>query len=395
MYKAQTIQQHFQVDYQYPVIFTRNIFYPGNLELIQIIKSGSAKAVLVIENTLLISNPELVQEINYYFKHHKFSCQVLLMEGGEGIKNNPARIEEVLTFLDTHQIDRHSYLIAIGGGALLDAVGYAGAIAHRGIRLIRVPTTVLSQNDSGVGVKNSVNYFGKKNFLGTFSPPYAVINDSVFLESLDGRNWRSGIAEAVKVALIKDEFFFDWITENIEELNNRDMGVMEQLIFRCAQLHVAHIGTAGDPFEKGSSRPLDFGHWAAHKLEYLTGYQLLHGEAVAIGIALDTVYSGLSGRLNSMSVSRVLHCLNALGFDIFHPLLLAENGLEINAALYQGLEEFREHLGGELTIMLLAAIGKGEEVHEMHQHLLSDAAQYLFKFQFQVQEAPVLIPQMV
>lgn len=395
MYKAQTIQQHFQVDYQYPVIFTRSIFYPGNLELIQIIKSGSAKAVLVIENAISIANPELLQEINYYFSFHEFSCQVLLMQGGESIKNDPARIEEVLTFLDAHQIDRHSYLIAVGGGALLDAVGYAAAIAHRGIRLVRVPTTVLSQNDSGVGVKTSVNYFGKKNFLGTFSPPYAVINDSVFLESLDDRNWRSGIAEAIKVALIKDEDFFDWIAENTIALNNRDMTVMEQLIFRCAELHVAHIGTAGDPFEKGSSRPLDFGHWAAHKLEYLTGYQLLHGEAVAIGIALDTVYSGLSGRLNSHSVSRVLQVLTDLGFEVFHPMLLEEGGLEIKSQLFQGLEEFREHLGGVLTIMLLAKIGKGEEVHEMHEHLLSEAAHYLFKFQTQAKESPVLIPQLV
>lgn len=393
MYKAQTIQQHFQVSYQYPVIFSRNIFNPENEELIEILRHGSAKAVLVIETAIRECHSGILREINNYFKVHGLHCEVLVIPGGEAIKNEPAYIEEVLTFIHEHRIDRHSYLIAVGGGALLDAVGYAAAIAHRGIRLIRVPTTVLSQNDSGVGVKNSVNHFGKKNFLGTFSPPYAVINDAVFLESLDDRNWRSGIAEAVKVALIKDKVFFDWISANVEALNNRDMTLMEQLVFRCAELHIEHIGTAGDPFEKGSSRPLDFGHWAAHKLECLSGYQLLHGEAVAIGIALDTVYSRLTGRLNAMEVFRVLDCLKALGFEIFHPMLLEEHSLEIHPQLFRGLEEFREHLGGELTIMLLAEIGKGEEVKEMSHTILSEAVQYLLKSSSVFNDNPILIQQ--
>jgi 3-dehydroquinate synthase len=386
MYKAQNIRQHFQVDYHYDVVFTRNVFKTDNKELINIIKTDNSKIVVVIERDIAVYHPNIINDISDYFELHTVDSSILIVRGGENIKNDDHTIEEILQLIHNNRIDRHSYLIAIGGGAVLDAAGYAAAIAHRGIRLIRVPTTVLSQNDSGVGVKTSINYFGKKNFLGTFSPPYAVINDSCFLETLDDRNWRSGISEAIKVALIKDAAFFNWIAQNTEALNERNMAVMEQLIFRCAQLHIEHIGTAGDPFEKGSSRPLDFGHWAAHKLEYLSGYEVLHGEAVAIGIALDSVYSYKTGRLDEEALQRILTCLTDLGFEIFHTLLSDKTQSEVNPLLYKGLEEFREHLGGELTVMLLKGIGTGEEVHHIEKTILSQAVQYLIKSNVLIQE---------
>src|SRR5690606_2130347 len=166
--------------------------------------------------------------------------------------------------INDNRICRHSFVIAIGGGAVIDMVGYAAAIAHRGVKLIRIPTTVLSQNDSAVGVKNSINIFGKKNFLGTFAPPYAIINDHFFLTTLEQRDWISGIAEAIKVALIKDDVFFADIEKNCEKLRDREMEAMQYLIYRCAEMHMQHIAKGGEPFESGSSRQLEFGHWAAH-----------------------------------------------------------------------------------------------------------------------------------
>ncbi|MFA6944911.1 MAG: 3-dehydroquinate synthase, partial [Pedobacter sp.] len=263
-----------------------------------------------------------------------------------------------------------SYIAAIGGGSVLDLVGYAAAVSHRGIRHIRIPTTVLSQNDSGIGVKNGINYFGKKNFLGTFAPPIAVFNDDLYLRTLNDRHWRSGISEAVKVALIKDPDFFTWIETNAAALVLRDAETMNYLIRRCAELHMKHIAGA-DPFETGSSRPLDFGHWSAHKLEQLSNFEVLHGEAVALGMALDTVYSNLSGHLSNEESIRIVNLLIRLGFEISHPLMeVSEN----NSAILAGLEEFREHLGGELTIMLLECIGKGIEVHEIDHQILIQAA---------------------
>src|SRR5690606_3688685 len=231
----------------------------------------------------------------------------------------------------------------------------------------------LSQNDSGVGVKNGINYFNKKNFLGSFTPPVAVFNDYHFLTTLDDAEWRSGISEAVKVSLIRDAAFFEWIETNASSMVARDMSAMRYQIRRSAELHLQHIAGA-DPFETGSSRPLDFGHWSAHKLEQLSDFTVRHGDAVATGIALDTVYSFLSGRLNDDAMKRVLRVIRALGFSLTHPLLEVSSD---KSPLLDGLNEFREHLGGRLTIMLLRDIGKGEEVHEIDPAIVREAAEWI------------------
>ena len=134
-----------------------------------------------------------------------------IVEGGENAKNNPAYPSGIQKRIYELEMDRHSVIVAIGGGAVLDMVGYAVGTTHRGMRIVRLPTTVLSQADGGVGVKNGINAFGTKNFLGTFIPPFAVINDIRFLETLEARDQIAGMAEAVKVALIRDPDFFDWL----------------------------------------------------------------------------------------------------------------------------------------------------------------------------------------
>jgi 3-dehydroquinate synthase len=300
------------------------------------------------------------------------------MQGGEDCKNDPAVMNRLLKELNDQRIDRHSYVVAIGGGAWLDAVGYAAAITHRGVRLVRVPTTVLSQADSGVGVKNGINHFGKKNFLGTFAPPAAVFNDSNFLETLPRRDAIAGMAEAVKVALIRDATYFEWLCDNRKALAQLEGEAVQQLIRRTAGLHLRHIGTSGDPFENGSARPLDFGHWAAHKLESMTQgpSQLRHGEAVAIGIALDTHYSMTAGLLRPDQLEKVAGLLEGLGLTLWSDAL-TRLGSTGQLELLEGLDEFREHLGGELTITLLETLGQGVEVHQMDPERVVAAIDWL------------------
>ena len=377
----QTIQQRFQVEYNYSVFFTNNLFDKNNPLLKEFFSNYTEqgfqrKALVVVDAGFLQHHPTLIQDIKSYFsqsvQHISLASEVIIVPGGETSKNDPDLFEKLARSVDTYGIDRHSFVIGIGGGAVLDLVGYAAAVSHRGIKLIRIPTTVLSQNDSGVGVKNGINFHGKKNFLGTFAPPIAVFNDLDFLKTLDDRDWRAGIAEAIKVALIKDVSFFNWIEENASALAHRNENAMAYLIHRCAEMHTEHIG-AGDPFEFGSSRPLDFGHWAAHKLEYLTHFEVRHGEAVAIGIALDCVYAAKIGMLPDSDLHRILDVLVKLGFELYHSKL-AEND-KIN--LRNGLQEFREHLGGRLTIMLLERIGKGVEVHELDPEVIVSSVDYL------------------
>jgi 3-dehydroquinate synthase len=231
---------------------------------------------------------------------------------------------------------------------------------------VRLPSTTLSQADSGVGVKNGINAFGKKNFIGTFAPPFAVINDFRLLDSLPPRDKRGGYVEAVKVALIRDGAFFDSLERDADRLAAFDPATMQRVIYRCAELHVNHIATSGDPFEFGSARPLDFGHWSAHKLEQLSQYALRHAEAVAIGIALDVVYARNAGCLDAASADRILALLERLGFELFaNELLHVDSAGEL--MVLRGLEEFREHLGGQLTVTMLKAIGHGFEVHSMER----------------------------
>ena len=377
----QTIHQQFQIDYSYSVFFTQKLFSLKNQALADFIRGfGEAgfqrKALVVMDAGLLLHYPTLTEDIRSYFENSvptvELANTILVVPGGEDAKNDYILFDNIVQAIDDQGIDRHSLVLGIGGGAVLDLVGYAAAVSHRGIRHIRIPTTVLSQNDSGVGVKNGINYKGKKNFLGTFAPPIAVFNDSTFLKTLDDRDWRGGISEAIKVALIKDAAFFAWIEANAEALAQRDLPTMEYLIHRCAEMHTEHI-RSGDPFEFGSSRPLDFGHWAAHKLEFLTDFQIRHGEAVAIGIALDSIYSFKKGLLSEGELHRILDVFHKLGFDLYHPKL-AEND---NINLRNGLTEFREHLGGRLTIMLLEGIGKGVEVHEMDHALIAESVDFV------------------
>ncbi len=377
----QTIKQRFQVEYNYAVFFTQHLFDTQNPLLKDFFQAYTEqgfqrKALVIVDEGFEKTQPELKNQIRAYFAqnvtHIQLSPEIISVPGGEACKNDPTQFDKLVEAVDVFGIDRHSFVIGIGGGAVLDLVGYAAAVSHRGIKLIRIPTTVLAQNDSGVGVKNSINFHGKKNFLGTFAPPVAVFNDLTFLRTLDDRDWRGGLAEAVKVALIKDAAFFEWIEEHAAALANRDEEAMAYLIHRCAEMHTDHIA-GGDPFEFGSSRPLDFGHWAAHKLEFLTGFQVRHGEAVAIGIALDCVYANKIGMLAESDLNRILDVLTKVGFELYHSKL-AEND-KIN--LRNGLQEFREHLGGRLTIMLLEKIGKGVEVHELDADIIALSVDYL------------------
>lgn len=366
------------ITFKHRVIFTRDAFAADNSALANVLIEGGGRRVLVfIENTVAAVWKTLPDHIHAYFEKLDFDFRgVRIFAGGEACKADETLVREVWREIDTSHIDRHSYVISIGGGAFLDAVGYAVATAHRGLRLVRFPTTTLSQDDSGVGVKNAINAFGKKNWIGSFSVPFAVINDFKFLGSQDPKSSVSGLIEAVKVALVKDGEFFKWIEANVTALSQLDREPFEECIKRSALLHARHIALGGDPFETGSSRPLDFGHWAAHKMEALTNYELSHAEAVAVGLALDTIYSQKIGFLNKENAERIIKVLINLGLKTYHPALDWADS-KGNRRVLAGLDEFREHLGGELTVLLLSDLGKGVDVHEFNTSILEQSIEQL------------------
>ena len=376
--------QRFTVAFEYPVYFTERVFDPGNPVLAEILASREPerrhRCMAFVDDGVLEARPGLVDQIVGYARHHATRMELvappLPVPGGERIKTELFFIEQMQQRLFEHRIDRHSYVIAIGGGAVLDAVGLVAAVTHRGVRLIRVPTTVLAQDDSGVGVKNGVNLYGVKNFCGTFAPPFAVLNDIDLLTPLSERDKIAGMAEAVKVALIRDGAFFAWLERNADHLITFHRPALAQMIRRCAELHMHQIAHGGDPFETGSARPLDYGHWSAHKLESLTKHHVRHGEAVAIGIALDARYSVLAGLLAEGQDGRICALLEHLGFRLWHPALEATRP-DGSLAVFEGLREFREHLGGELTVTLLEDIGCGIEVHAIDETRMLAAITWL------------------
>jgi len=374
----------FSVSFRFPVSFTRRLWDRANPLFVDTVcrlePDRTHRILIAIDDQVAAAWPSLVEDIRAYFLAHPdriaLASDPILVVGGEAAKNDLKHALSLLKQMNDAGMDRQSFVVAIGGGAVLDVVSFAAAIAHRGIRTIRVPTTVLAQADSGVAVKNSVNLFDKKNFAGTFAPPFAVLNDFDFLDTLDRAERIAGIAEAVKVAVLRDPGLFDYIESHAGAFAEGDREVLAHVVQRSAELHLAHICGNGDPFELGSARPLDFGHWAAHKLESMTGHRIGHGDAVAIGMALDVLYAVRMGFLGSADAERILRVLEAIGFRLWDAALVepdAAGGL----VLLAGLREFREHLGGELHITMLRRIGDGFEVTAIDERAMVASLQEL------------------
>jgi 3-dehydroquinate synthase len=378
-------RQRFEVRFDYEVHFTQDLFDPRNPVLRDVLRrpdpAARHRVGVLLEDAVALAQPQLAKAVRVYCQVHADALHLVGLArhaGGEAAKSDAHALDTLHRLLLGWHLDRHAYALTIGGGAFLDLTGFAAATFHRGVRCVRVPTTVLAQNDSGVGVKNAINAFGLKNLLGTFSPPFAGFNDATLLRSLPARERIAGMAEAVKVALIRDAGFFEWIERHARALHDGDEALLAQLNRRCAELHMRQIAQGGDPFERGSARPLDYGHWVAHKLESLSQHRLRHGEAVAIGLALDTRYAVQVGLLQPGADRRVAALLHALGFRLWHELLhaLDDHG---QPAVLRGLEEFREHLGGQLTLTLLGAIGTGVEVNAIEPAQVARAIEWLYQ----------------
>lgn len=377
----QQIDESFAVPFVHRLRFTQDVFGSDHqvlADLLQPSEGGLARVQFWVDSNVMESLPDLRAKIRQFCALHEGRIvrvgSVQIAPGGEDVKNDIHLLERMLKVFNAADLDRRSYVIVIGGGAVLDAVGFAAAIAHRGLRLIRLPTTTLSQDDSGMGVKNGVNLFNKKNWLGSFAVPWAVVNDTALLTTLPTRDFVCGFSEAVKVALLKDASFFEQIAESASRIRARDLDAAQAVIRRSAELHLEHITRGCDPFEMLESRPLDFGHWSAHKLEAMTDFELRHGEAVAVGVAMDTVYSSLAFDLPAADADRVLRCLADLGL----PLDVA--AMHDKEVLFRGMEEFRQHLGGRLTLTMLHGIGEPFDVHEVDRERMSQAIDRVLDF---------------
>jgi 3-dehydroquinate synthase len=370
---ANRIDVPFTVPFVHRLRFTDDVFGTEQDVLIDVLElsgRGPVKVHFWLDSGVAGARPDLIGQLEALCRRYSRQLvqagNVELVGGGEAVKNNTRVLEGMLKAFEAAGLDRRSYVVVIGGGAVLDTVGFAAAIAHRGLRLVRLPTTTLSQADSGLGVKNGVNLFGKKNWIGTFAVPWAVINDAALLDTLSDRDYRCGFAEVVKVSLLKDPALFDRFCQASGAIARRDASVSLPMIRAAAHWHLRHITRGGDPFENAMARPLDFGHWSAHKLETLSDFSIRHGEAVAIGVAIDCVYSAKVHGLPRDDARRVLDCLADLGFALGHPVLG-------DSSLFAGVEEFRQHVGGQLILTMLKNVGEPIDVRAIDYDAMREA----------------------
>jgi 3-dehydroquinate synthase len=191
------------------------------------------------------------------------------------------------------------------------------------------------------------------------------------LGSLPAEHWIGGFSEAVKIALLKDPGLLDRIERDAKRIIDRDMAASWPIVRRSAELHRGHIVQAGDPFELGSGRPLDHGHWVAHRLESLTAWALPHGQAVAVGLAVDACVACEMGWLATHKRDRIIGTLRSLGLPVFHAMLLPVE------RLLAGLEQFRQHLGGQLAVPLLRDMGHAQDASDIPSEAVGAAVGWL------------------
>ncbi|MBN8740843.1 MAG: 3-dehydroquinate synthase [Lysobacterales bacterium 69-70] len=278
----------------------------------------------------------------------------LVLPDGEQYKSLQ-RCGEVFDALAELKANRDACVIALGGGVIGDLAGFAAACWMRGVDFLQIPTTLLAQVDSSVGGKTGVNLAAGKNLVGAFHQPRAVVVDTDTLDSLPAREYRSGLAEVVKYGAIGDAAFFAWLEREADALAARDAGAVAEAIERSCR-HKAGV-VARDEREDGERALLNFGHTFGHALETAGGYgQLLHGEAVAIGMVLAAALSADLGLAPAADAQRLQRLLERLELATALPA-----GSDAQALL-QLMYLDKKNLSGQLRLILWRGIGAAEIV---------------------------------
>jgi 3-dehydroquinate synthase len=285
---------------------------------------------------------------------------VAVLPSGEWNKtlSGATRVWELLR---RHQLDRHGLLLAVGGGVLCDLVGFAASVYARGMDHIKVNTTLVGQVDVGVGVKTGVNFGETKNLLGAFHPAHASINDRTFLRTLDTRELRCGLAEIIKMAIIRDHQLFETIEGHHLALLGGEPGVVADEIERYVietSMRLMLEELWPNLREKSLERLVDFGHTFSPAIEVASGYTVRHGEAVAVDMALSTRIAVLLGLLDEESCQRILTLLRRVGLPIFHQQTCTP------AQMHRALRDAFERRARRINLVVPTEVGAATFVRE-------------------------------
>jgi 3-dehydroquinate synthase len=309
---------------------------------------SAADGVLIVSNDVVAGL--YLQSLQQTLQQAGITAHSCILPDGEQHKTI-ASWQLILDQLLAMQANRNSIVLALGGGVIGDMAGFAAATYMRGIRVIQLPTTLLAQVDAAVGGKTGVNVPSGKNLIGAFHQPAMVVMDTATLRSLPAREFRAGLAEVVKYAVIMDAEFFVWLEQHADALLQRQTDLVTQMICTCVR-HKAQV-VAADTLERGRRALLNYGHTFAHALESGTGYShWLHGEAVAIGMHMAASFAQQSGLIERNCVLRQQRLLQRLGFDFTLPSSLSAEQLAAAMLLDKKADQ------GGITLVLPRAIGE-------------------------------------
>jgi 5-deoxy-5-amino-3-dehydroquinate synthase len=309
--------------------------------------AGRRKAVIVTHRSLLEPHTVAIEDA---LTGADVEFSYALLDEGEQAKSL-ATVELLCRSFATQGLLRDDAVIAVGGGVAGDTAGFAAAVYHRGVDVVQVPTTLLAQVDAAIGGKTGVNLPEGKNLVGAFHQPLAVLADTGFLRSLPEREYRSGLGEVVKYALIEPQVLganeiADLLEERTVDILDRDPTVLTDLVARCVVIKT-HFVTADERERTGLRSKLNYGHTLAHALETVSGYDLYHGEAVAIGLVFAGELAGSLERIDAEQVDRHRDLVTSLGLPAaVSETLRAEDLLMVMARVKKSLGGLRFVLAG-------------------------------------------------
>ena len=327
----------------YDIVFTKD--FGGLVEELAALECGTKKLCVITdskvdelygEEVLRLLDGKCAKAVKYVFPQ------------GEASKTLDT-VRDIYRFLIAEGFDRKDMLLALGGGVTGDITGYAAATYLRGIDYVQIPTTLLAQADSSIGGKTGVDFDGYKNMVGAFKMPRLVYMNLAALQTLEDRQYFAGFAEVMKHGLIKDAPFYEWLIENMYEICERDLTVLQEMMIRSC--NVKRMVVEKDPTEQGDRALLNFGHTIGHAIEKAKGFELYHGECVALG-AVAAAYISWKRELLSMEEYYEIR-------DMFVPFYLpiSADGLDVQEILRLTKSD-KKMESGQIKFVLLKKIGK-------------------------------------
>lgn len=346
------------------------VFDLGNEHLAVLL--GARPVLIIVDETVWLANG---REIGAYARHRLQSRGVISVPGTESTKS--------LAFASTlcqaalqARIPRDGAFVAVGGGTVMDVVGFAASIFRRGIGYVRVPTTLIGMIDVGVGIKQAVNVDYQKNVIGSFYAPLGIINDQSFLATLPRRHLACGVSEAIKIALICEEQLFGLLEKHAPSLIatgfQRPESLTQEILYRSEAAMIDQLSS--NLHEMDRRRLVDFGHTFSPIIESASDYEVPHGEAVAMDMLLSSAIGVRVGLVPPWLPARLARLLRAVGLPLTHPTMTPE-------LMSSAIEEARLHRAGSLNLVVPTAIGRGAFLQEVPSADLAHALAAVRKLQ--------------